>query len=307
MTTQNNDLSKRIAAAHKAAVTKALHHLAKAAQHHVAAVGHLKKCAGVTVGVDKVAAGLPDLAKSAKVLEAAHATALAKGAVDLAEHIAKAHQHLVAAQDHHDVAVTHLQKVADSWGIGKPTNTSDVAGLINDMPRDAMTEGDVAYYDVDQPYDADVKGEGLGADGVGGTGKGARPMAAGLYTKEMVDAMVKSASEAASARATADGLQKQIDMMSRLPAGAPRIKTFAIDKFPMAGDATPEQRTGALEKLMDGVSVTNPSDPDEMAAAASRMIGNMMKSTWNGDFAFGRNPILDPSFRGKGGRHRVAQ
>jgi HK97 family phage prohead protease len=262
MTTPNTELAKRVAAMHKQSITKAAHHMAEAT-----------KCYG---------AGMSSLGKAAKCMTAAKAAAKAAdaeaGNSEAAGHLAKAAEHFGAMSDHQDIAAHHINKVASSWGTGTGLPTS-MGGGIEEPGQPALTEGEVPEYDAVEPYPG--KGAGLTAEAIG----------------KLVAESIEKALAANSQSKLEKGIEDLTAALSRMPAGAPRARLFAVDKSAFAGVAGEGDGQDAMAKLMNGVTVDQ-QDPDSVNAAAGKMIGNMIAAGMSGDRRFGRDVFSDPTFRG---------
>ncbi len=263
----NELINKRIAAVHKASLTKAMHHMGKTAGFHKALMGHLEKAATACMGTDKAAGDMQ---------------------TDIGQHVVEAHKAAQEAMDHHELAQFHLSKMGDAWGVGStsaelPENTG---GGIAEPGQAALTEGNVPDYSADEPY----------------PGKAAAAfVAAGYVSKGEVEAREKAArleGELAGQKALSEALGK-------MPAGGPRARLFAVDKsaFNLGENADPA--ANPVEKIMKGVNF-DPADPDSVNNAAGKMIGNMIADTFNGGSTFAKSPIFDNNFRGRAGKGRVA-
>ena len=160
-------------------------------------------------------------------------------------------QHLDDMAEHHSLAKAYIAKAAsDDGGPG---------GSTIDLAQDFLSEGDVATYDSDQPY----QGKSAG----------------------LIDRLIAAESAKAAAEA-------KVELMSQLPLGAPKARLFAIDKAAFAGGGF-DQRADALGALMKGVDL-NPADPGQAQQAAIQMIANMHDNPR----LFAKS-ITDPSFRGR--------
>lgn len=192
---------------------------------------------------------------------------------EVAGHLAKAVGHFGLMEDHQSIAEHHISKVANAWGAGSGLPT-DTGGGIKNNSQTEMTEGEVPEYTAGEEYD----------------GKGAMPAA---FVAQLLD----NARKEAAATAKAEMLEKQVDMLSRMPAGSPRARLFALDKTAMGGDGPNAAAEDYMGKLMKGVAFDQ-NDPDSVNKAAGSMIANMIGDTLNGGKTFGRRVISDPNFRG---------
>lgn len=273
------ELSKRYSAAHKGALTRAAHHmnLAKAAHHK----------------------GMGFLAKAAHHMVESKKMSKAADGDTLAGHVAAAHDHFNTAGGHMDDALSHLGGAMSAWGHSTSVDTgTKVGGEINVPTLDQLTEGGAPWYDSAVPY-----GEKVAKAVQEALAKG------GYVAKDAADKMVKDAEEKAAAAAKSATLEKQVELLSkqvetlqRMPAGAPRVKLFDLDKsaLPGLGGDEPDDklRAGAL---IEGVNF-NMNDEGDFTKAASTMIANMVKNGPKfGKNLFGKAPMWDPTFHGRGG------
>ena len=286
-------LVKRYGMAHKMAIGKVAQHLDLAKAAHAKGMASLKKAAGCMVDAQKLG-------------KAADASALAG-------HIASAHDHFNSVADHMDDMEAHLGKAMSAWGSGPNVDAdTDVGGSINIPGLTELTEGDVPWYDSAEPYGekvakalaAIINGSTEGKPGKtadAGDADVAKALAAGnVVTKEQAEAMVKAAAESAALKATNEALQKQVETLSRQPAGAPRVRAFDFGKDG-AGDGKGADGTVRLAKLIDGVDLNiQPGDTHAFTTAAGKMIANMISNSPKfGKSDFGKAPMWDPEFRGR--------
>ena len=294
MTTEPNDadiakraeLNKRYAAAHKASLAKVSSHLAMCKSAH--------------------AKGMACMAKGAKMMvEADHA----KKAADMssvAGAMSAAHDHFNTAADHMDDMEAHLGKAMSAFGHNTAVNEGITTGGEITLPAlSDLTEGEVPWYDAAEPY------------GAAATVKGAvtKLVASGaLLTKAQVEKMVTEATEKAAkdakAASTVDSLteqvktlQKSIEVLSRQPAGQPRVKIFDVVKSPMPGMPGSEGADNATKTaaILEGVDM-NIQNENDFTKAGGLMIANMIKNGPKfGGQLFGKPPMWDPSFHGRGG------
>lgn len=227
---------KRIAAAHKASLMKAAHHLGKAMAEHAAGSACLNKAQGCFAEAKKVAG--TDVEKAA----ATHAEALT--------HMAKAAGHFEKMGDHHDVASANLMKVAGAWGAGSGLPGS-TGGDIKPNSQSEMTEGEVHEYVAGEEYEG--KGAGM--------------------SQEMVDRLVAAEAGKAKAEGKLEGVN---EMLQRMPGGDKRARVFAVDKTALAGSGSPDKAKDAAAALFEGVETPDQNDPDSIIRASGRMFGNMV-------------------------------
>lgn len=177
----------------------------------------------------------------------------------------KAADSLVKVGEGIDMTEFHIKKMGEALGPGDSGSGWEAPPGIKDLSQASMTEGSVPDYPADQPY----------------SGKGA-------FSQAQVDALVKSAGEAAYWKGKAEALEK-------MPAGVGgRATAFDLRKAATGlGGNQPENET---DLLLKGVDV-RADDPDSVSRAAGKMIGNMLANPG----VFGRNPITDPNFRGGAG------
>jgi Putative phage serine protease XkdF len=270
MAASPDEIRKRVAAAHKEAIHKAMHHLTKA--------GHSHK------------GGFAALKAAHKMCKALAAGDIEKGeSTGLIGHLSKAHEHFSDAQDHHDMASSHLGKASHAWG--SSGIQEDWGGEHDMLPSETHgslhepsqpTEGHVPIIDADEVY----------------PGKAAK----GSISKAEHDALLA----AAVAKAQAESLQKQVDLLSRAPAGSPRARAFAIgkDAFPVGDfDKTSTQPSDPMAILMKGMDTFDMEDPDQRQRAFSKAVANMIGDTLSGGGHFAKS-VLDPGFRGAAARGR---
>jgi hypothetical protein len=269
MTTQNNDVEKRYSAAHKAAIGKVAHHLGLAKAAHAKGMAFLGKAAGCMVKMHK--GGLTD-------------EDFKKAQGDLAGHISSAHDSFSAAGDHMDDMDAHLGKAMTSFGSGTQVTSGQHGGTSEVPSLSEMTEGSVPQYDADSEY-----------------GKLMKRIADGqLLTKEQVDAMIASATKNASLEAQVASLSKQVETLSRMPAGDPKVKIFDFDRT-AAGGGNAGENTAKVAALLNGIDL-NMRDEGDFTKAAGGVIANMIKNGPKfGGNMFGKPPMWDPSFHGRGG------
>ncbi len=296
------ELVKRYGAAHKAALGKVAHHLGLAKSAHAKGMSRLAKAADCMVKFHK--AGTVDFKKDGG---------------DAASHVAAAHDHFDTAAGHMDDADAHLGKAMSAWGHETNVNAGeDPGGAITLPSLSELTEGDVPWYDSSEEYGEKVaaaimKSLGIKApDGGDATkalaaivGKTAATDAGKdqTFTKAQVDEMIKQASESAAAKAENESLRKQVETLSRMPAGAPKVKIFDFDKSALPGieGGKGDDNSQRLAKLIDGVNF-DMQDEGDFTKAGSTMIANMIKNGPKfGQNAFGKAPMWDPSFHGRGG------
>lgn len=246
MTTQAEEIAKRVGAAVRMQMSKAKEHMGKAA----ACQGKAMESCGKAAEIAK------SLATTAKAASAPVAADLSKSAADMMTHLHEMHGQLSAMADHHDLAAMAIDKAA---GIS-PDNVGSGASPWGPAPQAV------------QPKEAAATG-----------------VPEGYISKAHADEITELKVKAAAAEARADTL-------SRMPASINKARTFEIGKaaegMPSAGTAgkTPQ------ELLLENVTV-DMNDPDSRTKAAGRMIGNMIGNAG----VFGKNPALDPTFRGGAG------
>lgn len=285
MTTMTEELAKRYSAAHKASLTKVSGHLRLAKGSHASGMERLAKAAAHMVEAKKLG----------KAADGDH----------LAGHIAAAHDHFGKAADHVDDASAHLGSAMGAWGHGNNVDpNTKVGGEINIPSMGEMTEGSVPQYESDAPYGKIAEMVQMAVTKVLTEG--------GYVPKDKVDQLIKDAGEKAAATAETAGLKNQIEsltkhveLLSRQPSGAPRVKIFDFEKSALpgmggSGDAKDENRV-RLGALMDGVDL-NMENEGEFTKAAGRMIGNMIGNGPKfGKNLFGKAPMYDAAFHGRGG------
>jgi hypothetical protein len=253
------DLAKRASAMSKEALGRAMEHLGKAA-----ACGK-----GALTCVRALGDMHREVATAAKSLVAAGEDAVAKAAaVDALRKAADGFSHATALDSVHK-ALGHLGALGDhheiaQHNIGKALGV-DAPGYSHHI-EPAPVDPAAPAYSADSPY----------------SGKGA----SGVYTKEAHEAILAAATKAAR-------LEGELEALRRLPASPNRARLFEVGKA--AGVPEQSGATRPLELLMDGVSA-DASDPDQMARAAGRMIGNMIRRP----DVFGKS-LSDPAFRGLAG------
>ncbi len=299
------ELVKRYGAAHKASIHKVAHHLNLAKAAHAKGMTRLAKAADCMVKLHK-AGGTIDIKKDG---------------ADMAGHMAAAHDHFDTAAGHMDDASAHVGAAMSAWGHDVHVNEGeDPGGAITLPSLSELTEGGGPWYDSSEPYGekiaaavmkalglkapaendaakalAAIVGKVAGADTVADTKK--------MFTQEQVDAAVKQASESAAAKAENESLRKQVETLSRMPAGAPKVKIFDFDKSALPGieGGKGDDNAQRLAKLIDGVNF-DMQDEGDFTKAGSTMIANMIKNGPKfGQNAFGKAPMWDPSFHGRGG------
>jgi hypothetical protein len=244
---------------------------------------------------------------------------------ELAGHIAAAHDHFNTAGDHMDDAAAHVGSAMSAWGHGTAVSEGDDPGGAITLPSlSELTEGGGPWYDSAEEYGEKIAGaiakhlgiktgddmapggairalEALGKNAGAGTGGGDKKA---TFTQEQVDAMVKSAAEAAATKAENEALKKQVDILQRMPNGAPKVKIFDFDKSALPGggaDQGGEDDAQRLGKLVEGVDF-NIRDEGDFTKAGSTMIANMIKNGPKfGKNSFGKAPMWDANFRGRGG------
>lgn len=247
----------------------------RAASMHKQAVmkakGHLDKA------LVHQAHGMAALAKCAGLMSMAKKGADGLKPDELSASLTKAQQHFDAMSDLQEVAAYNLNKAASSWGTGNGL-PSTPSGSISEVSQGEMTEGEVPEYEAGEVYDG--KGAGMSI--------------------EALTAIVATAVKAATGDKTEDKQLAEIkELLSKMPGGQPRARLFSVDKSFFAGDAgTADDKKSPMSKMMDGVVPFDQNDPDQRQAAAARVIGNMIKTTFNGDDTFGKSPFHDPNFRG---------
>jgi hypothetical protein len=215
----------------------------------------------------------------------------------MAGHMSAAHDAFNTAGDHMDDMEAHLGKAMSAWGTDTAvSDRTDPGGAIIIPGLTELTEGEVPWYDSAAPY-----GEKL-----------AKAVTDGLIvTKQAADKMVADAVTAATAKATSDGLQKQIellqkqvDTLQKMPGPSKNIRVFDFNKSPLPGINLGEDennRGTKLAKILDGVDM-NIEDEGGFTKAAGTMIANMIKNGPKfGKTEFGKPPMYDPSFHGRGG------
>lgn len=235
------ELAKRVSRAAQEHLDRAQHHVTKAAGCHKEAMSCCKALASMHKDAAmKAAAG--DLAKSDGFDHNA-----------AADHVVKMHGALTQMMDHHDMAAHHIGKAAGNVDTGEAA--SFTGSHVGSAP--------VSHSGVQVPADAPMPGK-----------------AAGTYTQEQVDLMVKNAA-----------LQAELDTLKKSPAGVRRGVTFDSRVETMKGVSEDKQTL-----LLKGVSA-DPSDPDSVSKATARMIGNMLANPT----VFGKDPVTDPAFHGAAG------
>jgi len=217
-------------------------------------------------------AGMASLGKAASLVMGAKKAATALPLEELlksdglAGHISKAHEHFSDAADHHEMAAFHLAKAAGASVGGGEESENDVGGNAGEVDQSHLTEGDVPGYPADGPY----QGKGAGV----------------FIPKELFERLV--AAEAGKAAAEA-----RVEVLSSLPAGPSKARTFVIGKNALPGTGTGAgEQANAMETLFKGVNV-NPQDPDSATQAATAMLANMFGAPQ----IFAKS-VTDPSFRG---------
>lgn len=264
-TVMDQDLQKRMAAAHKASLAKAHEHLQKAiACHGKACEAHnnLVKCMGK-----------------------------ADGASEHATHLKSLSAALSQMGDHHDIAMHHLSKVNSGWtGESKETPkdgeggavTSSNAGTVDLLPQHHLTEGGVAGtsgpgFAGDSPYNAAA----VAAEIQKQVAAAVKPLEEKLRAAEIENATIKGG----------------MAVLERLPSAGPRPRlitgTFGSGSDLVASD--PKAAVNA--EITKAYQSIDPNDPDSAIRSASRIIG---LRTLNGAI-FGKH-ITDPDYKGGAGR-----
>lgn len=258
---KTGDLEKR-GKAHAQHLAKAMHHMQKAGKAHAMGMKCLSKC-GSLMG-KSISAG--DVLKSE----------------DIAKHLVQAHEHFTEAADHMEMSHASMAKVSGgSAEAGDHVTdggemTGGVKPFISSKTQSEMTEGEVPWYDADKPY----------------PGKAA---AAGSYTKEQVEALLKGARAEGENEVLKAELEKTRNLLKTIPAGGARPRIYGgIEKGSIVsgdGDKTKD------ELLLEGVDLRGiEDDPDAAIKAARRIIGNMVVNK----SVFGRS-TNDPGFAGGAG------
>ena len=310
MTTSNddvakraNDLVKRIGAAHKASLHKVAQHLNMAKSAHAKGMSSLKKAAGCMV--------------------AAHKLGKAADSETLAGHMSDAHDHFNTSAEHMDDMEAHLGKAMSAWGHNTAVSSDiEIGGSASTPSLDEMTEGHVPQYDSAEPYDYAVDpskfarvlksllgGDETKLDVVKGMFADVKKNS-GVVTKADADKMVADAVAAATTKLQNEALVKQVESLSktveqlqRLPAGAPKVKIFDFEKsaLPGMGGGEGDKSKAQLGALVDGVDF-DISNEGDFQKAGGRMIANMIKNgpKFGGEL-FGKAPMYDPGFHGRGG------
>lgn len=268
------DLIKRAADAGKAALGRVQGHLGLAKAAHDQGMDCISKAAAHMVGAAKVNKSAdPDT---------------------LAGHIAAAHKCFGKAAGHLEDMDAHLGKAMTSWDNG------ELGGRTNSPGVSTLTEGSVPQYEGDREY-----------------GKSAQPAPPappkapeGYLSPDQVQEMinkavttVKSETQLEVAQTQIKALQSQVEMLSKMPAGAPRVKIFDINKTPLPGfegDGS-EDGSARVAKMVEGVDF-NMQNESDFTKAGSTMIANMIKNGPKfGKSTFGRAPMWDQAFHGRGG------
>jgi hypothetical protein len=246
-TVMDQEMQKRFAAASKAAIEKAKHHIGKAMECHgkaCEAINALHKCMGKAAG---------------------------DGESD--KHIRAAASHLEKMSDHHDLAMHSLSKASAGWaGEGgespKATEGGDVpaatASLITLHPQSRMTEGHV---------------EGSDYQGAGDSPYSAAAMAAEI-TKQVTAAVAAATAplQAKLAETEKDlAFQKgQMAVIERLPSGGPRPRLMtgsgssAITVDDLYGK---DPKAKANEAITKAYRAIDPDDPDTATQAIATILG----------------------------------
>ena len=245
----------------------------KASLHKVAHHLNLAKASHVK--------GMHRLSKAAGCMLEAKKLYKAADGDTLAQHLAAAHGHFSAVSDHLDDMEAHLGKAMSAWGHSTSAEEPSVGGERYAPSLSDLTEGDVPEYDLAAPYGAKV-------------------------TMAQAREMAKSAAETARAKVEIELLQKQVDLLSKMPAGAPKVKLFDFEKSPLPGmtaEAGADDNATRLGKLIEGVAFDEMPN-DGGARAGATMIANMIKNGPKfGKNTFGKAPMWDQDFRGRGGRN----
>ncbi len=303
------ELVKRYGAAHKASIAKVAHHLNLAKSAHAKGMSRLAKAADCMVKLYKVGGAID----------------IKKDGGDMAGHMAAAHDHFSDSAAHMDDAAAHVGAAMSAWGHDVHVNAGeDPGGAITLPSLSELTEGGGPWYDSSEEYGEKVaktvsemimKSLGLKVpdktDDVTKAlaalaGKGGDGGSAGkeqTFTKAQVDEMVKQAAEAAATKAENEALKKQVEVLQRMPAGAPKVKIFDFDKSALPGidGGKGEDNAQRLGKLVEGVDF-NIQDEGDFTKAGATMIANMIKNGPKfGQSTFGKAPMWDPSFHGRGG------
>lgn len=269
---------KRYAAKHKTAVTRAAHHLTMAKAAH--------------------SKGLECLRKAAAHLVESHKLGKAADNSSLASNISSAADHFNTSGAEMDDIEGLLGSAMSAWGHSTNVDpNTEVGGEVNIPSLDQMTEGEVPWYDSAQPY-----GEKLAKFAKKLEKKLTKKLAKQVatpvgMTQEQVDQVVKAAVDKAVADNRAEMLQKQVDVLMRQPAGAPKVRIFDTTQLNKGVSGEGDK----LAKLMDGIN-PNPTDEAEFTKSAGGMIANMIKNGPKfGNATFGKPPMYDPEFKGRGG------
>lgn len=226
------------------------------------------------------AKGMHRLIKCANAMVEAKKMFKAADGDTLAQHLAAAHGHFSAVSDHLDDMEAHLGKAMSAWGHSTSAEEPSVGGERYAPSLSDLTEGDVPEYDLAAPYGAKV-------------------------TMAQAREMAKNAATLAQAKVQVEMLTKQVELLSKMPAGAPRVRTFDFPKSPLpmvngSGEGD-DDNAARLGKLIEGVAFDEMPN-DGGARAGATMIANMIKNGPKfGKTTFGKPPMWDQNFRGRGG------
>lgn len=265
-TVMDQEMQKRFAAASKAAIDKAKHHLGKAIECHgkaCDAINALHKCMGKAAG---------------------------DGEGD--KHIRAAASHLEKMSDHHDLAMHSLSKASAGWAgesgeSPKSTEGGDVpaatASLITLHPQSRMTEGHVEGSDYqgagDSPYSAAALAEMV-------------KKAVGEGTKELNDKLAKVTEENAF-------MKGQMAVIERLPSGGPRPRLMTgagTSTVGMEDFLGKDPKAKANEVITKAYRAIDPDDPDTATQAIATILGTRAANPR----IFGKS-FDDPDYQGSVG------
>jgi hypothetical protein len=279
MSSTNTDLAKRASKKlRQALLGKAAHHLMAAGKHHAA----MQKCMGKLAGmhgafVRKAAAGTLDLTKAEDGFNHGEAMKL----------ISQAHQHAEEAGDHMEMAHEALGKAAggsedtdaDHDAPGEPNGTviGDWGGSrVEGVTAEQRTEGEVPWYEADEPYP--------------GTQASEKGVKGGNGMISIREAQLLAENAALKAVAASN---------SRVPGGAFKGRTIVM---PAGSDPTGQgggDGGNDIAVLMKGIEGVDQNDPESVRLATGKMIGNMLANSRR----FGKS-VWDPDFKGQAGVRR---
>lgn len=272
MQANDTDLQKRRAQS-KAMFGKAAHHLMMAGKSNASMMGCVAKLGALHGAMARKIAEAQKLGKAAEG-EFDHGAAM--------KLIKEAHGHATEAGDHMEMAHTTLGKALGA-GMANGTNIGGWGGsTVAGKTQEEMTEGEVPWYDADEPYPGKAAKTATATPGA---------VPDGFVSKEMAELMAKNAA-----------LEATNTLLNKTPGGVFKGRTVIMgDAGKAAAEHAPEGAAGDLSVMMTGIDHVDQNDPESVKNATGRMIGNMLANSQR----FGKS-VFDPGFRGAAGVKRVS-